>query len=306
MSEAVERLRKVSTRKDTTVLLTGETGAGKEVAAKFLHDLSVGPCSDAPFIPVDCVALPSNLVESLLFGHEKGAFTGADKVKEGAFFEAGRGTIFLDEIGELDAAIQGKFLRVLETRRYQRVGSVKEYLAAETARGAFRFDLYQRLTIFPVDIPPLRRRGDDVLLLADHFLKFFAGKMKMEIEPLSKEFKELLSSYDFPGNVRELKNIIERAVILADDSSGRTRLELKHLPERILTGVAMRPEVKPDAAAHSDFIPGVDTLESLEMKMIRHALAKAGGVKTEAAKLLGISRFQLLRRMDKYKMTSNI
>ncbi|NOZ01900.1 MAG: sigma-54-dependent Fis family transcriptional regulator [Deltaproteobacteria bacterium] len=308
MANVRDQLTRVSRQRETTVILTGETGVGKEVAARWLHAQSGAP--ESPFIAVDCVALPSPLVESLLFGHEKGAFTGADASRDGAFSEAGKGTIFLDEIGEMDLALQGKLLRVLESRRFHRVGSVREKqvrarvvaatnrdLLEQVKRGRFRFDLYQRLSVFPIQIPPLRDRGEDVLVLARHFVGFFARKMKISIRPLSAEIERRLMSYDYPGNVRELKNVIERAIILADDGS----IEPRHIPDRILrAGEEQKPSTARGNSLPFDFIPGVDTLQTLEVKMIRHAMQQAHGVKAEAARLLGISRYQLLRRLEKH------
>ncbi|MFA6032722.1 MAG: sigma-54 dependent transcriptional regulator [Myxococcota bacterium] len=312
-SAPIERVRaqleRVAGCKDTTVLITGETGAGKEVAARHLHDLS---CPGGPFISVDCVALPGTLAESLLFGHEKGAFTGAHQSTKGAFQEAGSGTILLDEIGDMDLGLQGKLLRVLESRRYQRVGSVAEHavqarMVAATNRdlmemvkqGRFRFDLYQRLSVFPVLLPPLRERTEDIIPLASHFLNFFSKRMQSFIEPLSSEVQERLLAYNYPGNVRELKNVLERAAIMTDSG----KIELHHLPERIHSP---RYELELDGGkspeAKLDFITGIDTLETLEKKMITNAIKQARGVKSEAARLLGISRFQLLRRLEKYGM----
>ena len=307
---AREQLGKVGSIRDTIVLLLGETGVGKEVAARYLHQISAP--ADSPFISVDCVALPGSLVESLLFGHEKGSFTGADQTREGAFHQAGDGTILLDEIGDMDIHLQGKLLRVLETRKYQRVGSVKEHavrarMVAATNRdllelvnqGRFRFDLYQRISVFPVYIPPLRDRGEDVLLLARHFVSFFSAKMKKPIAPLSAEVEARLLDYHYPGNVRELKHILERAVIMTDSG----QIELQHLPERLLQGrVDAVPAFSRTSPYAVDFIPGIDTLESLEKKLIHNALQQTKGVKGEAAKLLGLSRFQLLRRLEKYQM----
>ena len=308
-----EQLKKVSRGATTTVLLTGETGVGKEVTARYLHNLS---CPNGePLITIDCIALPDTLVESMLFGHEKGAFTGADRAREGAFSDGGSGTILLDEIGDMDLQLQDKLLRVLENRRYQRLGSTKEHpvnarvvaatnrdLAAMVTEGTFRFDLYQRLSAFPIEIPPLRERNGDILLLARHFLDFFAQSIDRELAPLSPETQQILLAYDYPGNVRELKNIIERAVILCDDGI----IEAQHLPERMLqngssAGVACGSAAE---AIPVDFVPGIDTLESLEMKMIQHALKISSGKKGDASKLLGISRFQLLRRLEKYGMTT--
>jgi two-component system response regulator AtoC len=303
MQQVIEQLDKIASSPDTTVLLTGETGVGKEVAARFLHGRS-RPQGSA-MVTVDCVALPMGLVESLLFGHEKGAFTGADQTRVGAFEEAGAGTVFLDEIGDVDV-LQGKLLRVLESRTFHKVGSLKEIalqarvvaatnqdLKELVRQGRFRLDLYQRLCVFPIQIPPLRERGDDIVLLAQHFCAFFADKLGKEVEPLDDEVRQRLLSYDYPGNVRELKNIVERAVIMTESG----RVELRHLPRRVL-GDPRRGGLS--ASIPFDFVPGIDTLESLEKRMIRQALRRAGNVKAEAARLLGISRYQLLRRLEKY------
>ncbi len=303
LQRVVEDLQKVARAPDTTVLLTGETGVGKEVAARQLHALTAAGEPARPFVTVDCIALPGALVESMLFGHMKGAFTGADRTREGAFNDAGNGTLFLDEIGDMEPALQGKLLRVLESRTYQRVGAFEDLpfhartvaatnrdLETEAAAGRFRFDLFQRLSVFPIHIPPLRERGEDVLLLAEHFVETFARRMGQVPEPLCPEVRERLLAYDYPGNVRELKNIIERAVVLG----GSGRIEASHLPERLHRAAAPRSGVP------IDFIPGVDTLATVEIKMIRHALDQAGGSRTEAARLLGISRFQLLRRLEKH------
>jgi DNA-binding NtrC family response regulator len=298
----------VAARKNTTVLLTGETGSGKEVAARQLHRLS---SPSAPFISVDCVALPGPLVESLLFGHEKGSFTGAHQTTRGAFEEAAGGTIFLDEIGDMDQGLQGKLLRVLEMRKFQRVGSVQEHgvgariiaatnrdLQEQVARGRFRFDLYQRLTVFPINLPPLRDRREDIIPLAVHFMGLYCAQMGKAAASIPREVGERLQGYDYPGNVRELRNVIERATIIADGGL----LELKHLPERLLNPPPPPPLSGERPAGTADFISGIDTLETLERKMILNALEQSGGVKSEAAKRLGLSRYQLLRRLEKYGM----
>jgi two-component system NtrC family response regulator len=309
-STAMQRVRaqldKIALAPDTTVLLTGETGVGKEVAARYLHQVSRP--KDSPMVVLDCIALPSNLAESLLFGHEKGAFTGAGEGRIGAFEEAGAGTILLDEIGDM-SDVQGKLLRVLESRRFQRVGSVKERplrarvigatnrdLAEDVKRGTFRHDLYQRLSVFPIQIPPLRERGDDVLLLAEHFRNFFSERLGKPIAPLGDEVRDRLLAYSYPGNVRELKNIIERAMIMAESD----RLCLEHLPERLLRSTSRTAGAHPSIPVN--FVPGIDSLETLEKRMIRQAMKRAGNVKAEAARFLGISRYQILRRMEKYGM----
>jgi len=302
-----EQLEMLSRAPDTTVLLTGETGVGKEVAARQLHALT-GAAGGRPFVTVDCVALPGTLVESMLFGHVKGAFTGADRTREGAFHDAGEGTLFLDEIGDMELALQGRLLRVLESRTYQRVGASQDLpfrartvaatnrdLEAMARDGTFRFDLLQRLTVFPVRLPPLRERGEDVVLLAEHFAALFTTRLGGTPQPLGPEVRKRLLAYDYPGNVRELKNTIERAAVLA----GGGRIEAAHLPERLHRSAHLSsPPGGPGIPV--DFIPGVDTLATVERKMIRHALARAAGSRTEAARLLGISRFQLLRRLEKH------
>lgn len=304
----VDELNKIAKSPDTTVLLTGETGVGKEVAARYLHQVSSK--HKRPLVNVDCLAMPPTLAESLLFGHEKGVFTGAEISRMGAFEEAGSGTIFLDEIGDV-GELQGKLLRVLESRRFKRIGSLKELplrarvigatnrdLEAMVGRGEFRRDLYERLSVFPIHLPPLRERSDDIFLLADHFREFFAQRLHKAVETIGDSVRHQLAAYGYPGNVRELKNIIERAVIICDSG----RLELRHLPQRVLD--ASRPTKNPMAIPIS-FVPGIDSLEALEKRMIRQAMKRSANVKAEAARLLGISRYQLIRRMDKYRIKTN-
>jgi len=305
MRVAIDELKKVAVAKDTTLLLTGETGVGKEVACRFVHSLSRPAAS--PLVVVDCLALPENLVESLLFGHERGAFTGAQELRTGAFEEARDGTVFLDEIGDMEMG-QGKLLRVLESRTFHRLGSSRELplrarvvaatnqdLSALVQAGRFRQDLFQRLSVFPIRIPPLRERGDDILLLAEYFRLLYSERLNKPTEPFATEISEALLGYAYPGTVRELKNIIERAVILTESP----RIELRHLPQRVLSLGRKRP-----LPSHQplEVVPGVDSLADVEERMIRQAMNRARNVRTQAAKLLGISRFQLLRRMQKIGM----
>jgi DNA-binding NtrC family response regulator len=305
MRLVIDELSKVAVAKDTTLLLTGETGVGKEVACRFVHSLSRP--AGSPLVVVDCLALPENLAESLLFGHERGAFTGAQESQIGAFEEARDGTVLLDEIGDMEQG-QGKLLRVLESRTFRRLGSSREIplrarvvaatnqdLSALVQAGRFRQDLFQRLAVFPIRIPPLRERGDDILLLAEHFRILYGERLNKPTEPLTAEVNEALLGYAYPGNVRELKNIIERAVILTESP----RIELRHLPQRVLTlgGKESWAPTRP-----VEVVPGVDSLVDVEVRMIRQAMRRAGSVRTEAAKLLGISRYQLLRRMRKFGM----
>ena len=305
MRLVVDQLNKVAVAKDTTLLLTGETGVGKEVACRYLHSLSRP--AGSPLLVVDCLALPENLAESLLFGHERGAFTGAQELQMGAFEEARDGTVFLDEIGDMESG-QGKLLRVLESRSFRRLGSSREIplrarvvaatnqdLSALVQAGRFRQDLFQRLAVFPINIPPLRERGDDILLLAEHFRVLHGERLNKPTEPFDTEVSQALLSYAYPGNVRELKNIIERAVILTESA----RIELRHLPQRVL---ALGRKGPLPAASPLEVVPGVDSLADVEVRMIRQAMNRARNVRTEAAKLLGISRYQLLRRMQKFGM----
>jgi DNA-binding NtrC family response regulator len=302
MIEAIAQLRRIALSPQTTVLLTGETGVGKEVATRFLHAISAP--AGSPLVTIDCMTVPSNLAESLLFGHEKGAFTGADEARDGAFAAARDGTVFLDEIGDI-GALQGKLLRVLETRTFQRLGSLREQplrarVVAATNRnladlvraGTFRRDLYERLSAFPIDLPPLRDRAMDIEVLADHFRELFSARLGKPIRPLDDIVVGHLLAYPFPGNVRELRNVIERAIILAEGD----RIEPRHLPERVLFG---RRGAETELLA-LDGASGQESLESAEARLIRQAMRRAGNVKARAARLLGISRFRLLRRMEKH------
>lgn len=282
-------IRKVAAT-DTTVLITGESGSGKELVARMIHHFSAR--RGQPFIPVNCAALTETLLESELFGHEKGAFTGAAARKAGRFELADGGTIFLDEIGEMSSALQAKLLRVLEERRLVRVGGVEMIpidvrLITATNRnlkemvkaGAFREDLYFRVNVFPLAVPPLRNRLDDIPTLAGYFLQ----KMKFPYPELDKEVIDRLQSYHWPGNIRELKNILERAVILAD----REPIELDCIgleDDDLGDGRAVLP------------IAG-KSLGDAEKQLILDTLKRSDGNRTEAARLLGITRRRLYSRM---------
>jgi len=278
---------------EATVLLTGKSGTGKELAARMIHELS--PRKDHPFIAVNCAAITETLLESELFGHEKGAFTGAVARKRGRFELAEGGTIFLDEIAETSPAMQSKLLRVLEERQLVRVGGVdtidvdvrviaatNKNLKEEIAQGRFREDLFYRLNVFPIAMPNLVDRRDDVIELAEYFLK----KANYPHPQLHQDVKELLLSYDWPGNIRELKNIMERAMILA----GGEPLTVEHITvERDDAPLVTAPGTVNTAAETG--------LENAEKQMILDALRKAGGNKTEAARLLKITRRRLYSRM---------
>ncbi len=311
IKEARLRIAEVARAPDTTILLTGESGTGKGVAARAIHAL--GARKGEPFVAIDCVALPATLAESELFGHEKGSFTGAEQKKPGKLEVAGRGSVLLDEVGDMDPALQGKLLRVLEERTFERVGGLKAIemgarvisashrdLGALVDAGKFRLDLYHRLSVFPITIAPLRARGDDVILLADHFIGEYGGRMGKSLT-LPAETRALLSAYDFPGNVRELKNVIERAVILATGKELTPDLlpdRIREAPRRGPVRLGMSEAATGGLAL--EFRPGADTLDGFERRLLEEALRMAGGKKGKAAEILGISRFALLRRVEKF------
>ena len=291
---------------EATVLITGESGTGKELVARAIHYGS--PRADGPFLAVNCAALPDTLLESELFGHERGAFTGADRQKPGRFELASGGTLFLDEAGDLSAPVQVKLLRVLQEREYQRVGgtatlkadirliaATNRDLNAEMAAGRFRSDLFYRFSVFDVHLPPLRERGDDVLLLADSFIRSLAAKMGKGDATLSRDACEVLRRHPWPGNIRELQNAIERALITCDG----TLVTAAHLgipPSAELAApaalAALAAPPLPDAARGS--------LEDMERNAILDAMARAHGHKSRAAALLGLTRFQLFTRLKRH------
>jgi transcriptional regulator with GAF, ATPase, and Fis domain len=287
---------------ETTVLLTGESGTGKEVVARFIHHGSRR--SHGPFVAINCAALPDQLLESELLGHERGAFTGAVSAKPGRIEQASGGVLFLDEVGEMAPSVQAKLLRVLEEREFQRLGSTRlihadirviaatnRDLQAAMRRGEFREDLYYRLGVFEIALPPLRDRRDDVLELADVFLEQIGATVGRPAAGMARDAKDQLLAYAWPGNVRELRNAIERAVILAD--GGHIRSE--HLP--VTAPPAAAPSV--DGAA-APLPPGGVNLEAIERSLVVKALAQARHNKTRAAKLLGLTRAQLYSRIEKY------
>ena len=300
----IERLRNFA---KTSVLITGESGTGKELVARALHHHS--PRAEAAFIPVNCVAVPADLLESLFFGHVKGAFTGATADRKGYFELADGGTLFLDEIGDMPAALQAKLLRVLEDGEVTPVGSTKSHhvdvrvlsatnadLSAKILSGDFRQDLYYRLARYTVETAPLRERREDLPLLAGHFLKVFAAEMGMAAPAMDETALKLLQQHSFPGNVRELKNAMERALIL---SGGKT-VKREHLQ---LFDMAPSPPASAAKAAparvSSDGVPM--NLEAAEHTLIQRALEQTGGNVTEAARLLNVNRSRIYRRMPAAK-----
>ncbi|HKE85710.1 MAG TPA: sigma 54-interacting transcriptional regulator [Vicinamibacterales bacterium] len=287
---------------ETTVLLTGESGTGKEVVARFIHHASRR--SQGPFVAINCAALPDQLLESELFGHERGAFTGAVSNKPGRIEQAAGGVLFLDEVGEMAPSVQAKLLRVLEEREFMRLGSTRVVhadirviaatnrdLHAAMQRGEFREDLYYRLGVFEIALPPLRTRLDDILELADAFLAEIGETVGRPAAGIARDAKDQLLAYAWPGNVRELRNAIERAVILAD--GGLIRGE--HLPVTVPRAVP-----RGDDVSGAPLPAGGVNLESIERSLVVQALKQARHNKTRAAKLLGLTRAQLYSRIEKY------
>ena len=283
---------------DATVLITGESGTGKELVAAEIHRKSRR--ADGPFVKVNCAALPESVIESELFGHEKGAFTGAAGRRKGRFELAHGGTVFLDEIGELSPQVQVKLLRVLQEREIERVGgsgalrvdvrviaATNRSLEEELAAGRFREDLYYRLNVFPIRIPPLRERKSDIVLLADHFTEKYAARNGKAVKRISSPAIDLLTSYHWPGNVRELENCIERAVILSTDMV----IHSYHLPPSLQSAVSTRTEPTSTLDA---------ALSRLEKELIVEALKITGGNMAAAARSLGITERQMGLRVRHY------
>jgi len=303
---------------DSTVLITGESGTGKELVAKTIHFNSSR--ERGPFVPLNCGAIPRDLIESELFGHEKGAFTGAINSRIGRFELANGGTIFLDEIGELPYSLQVKLLRVIQEREFERVGGTRtikvdvRILAATNrdlekavAEHTFREDLFYRLNVIPVHTPPLRKRDDDVLLLINHFIAEFCRRKKKPLVKVSREASDVLRDYHWPGNVREVENAVERMIIL--NESGEIGVE--DLPQHIVASRGIGAKLHPgpagappaDVPAHVPWTEsGVDLngiLEEMEKKLIVQALRQSGGVKNKAAVLLGLNRTTFLEKVKK-------
>lgn len=320
MIDVRRRIGEVAVAPKATVLIVGETGTGKELVARAVHNLSAR--SEKLPITINCAAVPENLIESEFFGHEKGAFTGAERVRTGLFETANGSSLFLDEIGELDLKLQAKLLRVIEERVLKRVGGTREIkvdvrlilatnrdLEEEVAQGRFREDLLYRVNVFRIDVPPLRERGSDILLLARHFMLDFARQLGRKINVMDPRAEQLLLNYGFPGNVRQLRNVIEQAVILAKSDtitpdlfpglggarnsdatmtvSIRRQMEVGTMPifERMALIERRRLE-----------------LEDFEKELVLEALKETGSNKTKAAEILGLSRFALQRRLKNFKI----
>ncbi|HHT9126890.1 MAG TPA: sigma-54-dependent transcriptional regulator [Candidatus Brocadiia bacterium] len=295
---------------DSTVLILGESGTGKELIARAIHLNS--PRSNGPMVAINCAALPENLLESELFGYEKGAFTGADKTKKGRFELASGGTFFLDEISEMNPTIQAKVLRVIEAREMERVGGTEtikvdvriicatnKNLSELVKNKKFRDDLFYRINVFPIVIPPLRERPEDILPLSRYFIERYCIKMGKGILTLSKEVEKLLLSHRWEGNIRELQNTIERAVILCKGNV----ITPGHLPLIMTKKVSMDEDEKeriPAETAPIDIPPEGLSLNELEKQLVLQALQKSKNNKTKAARLLGLTRGTFRYRLEKY------
>ncbi len=317
-NEMIALARKVAESEVSTVLLQGESGTGKDLLAKAIHYGSRR--ARAPFIPINCAAIPPTLMESEFFGYEKGAFTDAKARKQGLLEQAEGGTVFLDEIGEMELNLQSKLLRVLEEGAFRRVGGLKDVpldvrviaasnrnLKADSEEGRFRLDLYYRLSIIQIENPPLRERGEDVLILAEHFIERFKEQMRKRIRGITPEVADIFRRYSWPGNVRELRNVIERVMILEDGDMITTA----YLPRDLIAGATgsapaargaddSQSQVNPPDKGPLVPLPEAGVpLDEVEMSLVRQALERSGGNQTRAAELLRISRGQLRYRMKK-------
>ncbi len=338
LKDVFKMLEKVAPT-DSTVLVTGESGTGKELLVRALHASS--DRHDKPFVPINCGAIPKDLLESELFGHEKGAFTNALRTRPGRFEMADGGTVFLDEIGEMDLTLQVKILRVLQEKEIERVGgngtrkvdvrivaATNRDLEQEVEGGRFREDLYYRLNVIPLHLPPLRERGADIMLLADHFISVFCQKKSRKRLKFAPDVQNALQRYPWPGNVRELENIMERLSVLCDDDVIRPN----DLPKKILEAVKNLPapeaaesvhasaSLEPELCLSNDLLapqgfywPTLsdlqqynmnlkDFLDAIEEKLMSEALNLAAGVKNQAAELLGIKRTTLIEKLKKRNM----
>lgn len=299
MKDVFDRIASVAGT-DVPVLIQGESGTGKELVANAIHRLSKR--NDKPFVKINCAAIPENLFESELFGHEKGAFTGASETRKGKFEFADGGTIFFDEIGDIPVSLQPKLLRVLEDNTVTRLGgntsvkvnvrgiyATRGNLKEHVAEGTFREDLFYRINVVPIQIPPLRERKEDIPCLIDHFLKHFKEKFNKTELTISQFSYDALLSYNYPGNVRELKHAIERAVVLSKDGT----VEIRHLPDEISGNADRIPCITRELSLEA-------SVRCFEKERIVKALHDSGKRKTEAARALGISRKVLWKKMKEY------
>ena len=294
---------------DTTVCILGESGTGKELVANAIHQHSRR--SAKPFIKVNCAAISENLLESELFGHEKGSFTGAMKQRRGRFELADGGTLLLDEISEMSPALQSKLLRILQEQEFERVGGTEtlkvnvRIIAASNANlqeriseGTFREDLYYRISVFPIHLPPLHERRDDISLLIDHFLRSHTEKMNKRINGISAEALELMINYDWPGNIRQLQNAVERSCVMVSENQ---RIEPKHLPPELISEKNSRNSENKIISDESSILPE-KTIDELEEMAIRQSLQKHDGNRAQTAKALDIGLKTLYRKIEKYEI----
>ncbi len=306
VARLLEKIGASRSGNDTSVLIQGESGSGKEIVARAIHE--VGEARGEPFMEINCAAVPETLLESELFGHEKGAFTDAKARREGLFELAGRGTIFLDEIGEMGILLQSRLLRVIENRRFRRVGGGREDLAvqarvvAATNRrleeaiqaGAFRNDLYYRLQVVEIVVPPLRERPQDMEVLVNHFVRELNATLGLQTEPATPALVEALQRYPWPGNVRELKNVLKRIMILEEPR----RLLPDHCPAHVIAGRNPRAAARPLPGGPAG---GLVTLGELEQMQILYTLEMTANNKSKAARILGISRQTLREKLRLYQ-----
>ena len=307
--EVLELIKRLAQAGASTLLVQGESGTGKDLVSRALHYESAR--RDNPFFALNCAAIPETLIETELFGYEKGAFTDAKNMKKGVFEMADRGTVFLDEISEMHINMQSKFLRVLEDQTFRRVGGVRDLsvdvqVVASTNRdleqavreGKFREDLFYRLSVIPIRIPPLRERKEDIPLLVDHFIQRYNTQFRKNVQGVTPEGLKVLTNYSWPGNIRELKNAIERAMILVD----RDRIDVDQLPIRISEPVGSGPGTRPTDNHQVRLPPEGAGLDDVERDLIQQALRYANGNKTMASKLLKISRDTLRYKVKKHNL----
>ena len=304
MNNVLEMMQKVAKSEASTVLIQGESGTGKELVAKWIHYASSR--AEKPFVAINCAAVPATLLESELFGHEKGSFTDAKVTKKGLFELADGGTVFLDEIGDMDVGMQAKLLRFLEDRNFRRIGGTKgisvdvriisatnKDLLKAIEEKSFRNDLYYRLQVIPIYLPPLRERREDIILLAQHFIDVFNREFNKNVKGISSMAEKLLAEYGWPGNVRELKNVVERAIILGNEDT----LLLEHLPLEIVAKVSS--PVSPTTTTFKLPAEGVD-IEEVEKELIRQALENSEWNQSKAAKKLNLGIDAFRYRMKKF------
>ncbi len=317
MQEIYETVRKVIVGEKTTILIEGESGVGKDVMARLIHASS--PRSAEAFLEINCAALPEKLLESELFGHEKGAFTDAVQQKPGLLELAHKGAVFLDEIGEMSLTLQVKLLQVLEKQSFRRVGGLQDIsvdvrlisatnrdLSRMVAEGGFREDLYYRLKVIPLHIPPLRERPEDIPPLADHFLRTYSAQFQKGFTGFGDDARAAMAAYAWPGNIRELRNVLERAVLLADGNTlDAAQLNLPDAGETAPAPLWGDLAAALGGQVGDDGLPLSEMLARIEEHFVRHALDNAGGTQSRAARMLGLNRDKLRYRMKQYGLNKD-